>query len=131
MNFEWKLYICLACKLTNTSEMSPLYEASLRSAISRSYYGVYGVATTYLLEEKNIPSLPRENPHGFVREQFKSSTDRREVQIGENMSRLWRGRQNADYDDNYRVDSPEANRYLKIAINTAHDLTNMKKAISH
>lgn len=132
MNFDWKLYICLACKLTKSPEASLLYEASLRSAISRSYYGVYGVATTYLLEEKNIPAIPRQDPHRFVRDQFQSSPDRKEVQIGENMTRLWRGRQNADYVDNFSVDSPEANRHLKMAITTVNDLKNMKKkAISH
>ena len=132
MNFEWELYICLACKLTNTLESSLLYKASLRSAISRSYYGVYGVATTYLLEEKHIPEIPRKDPHRFVRDQFQSSPDRKEVQIGENMSRLWRGRQNADYDDNFSVDSPEAKKYLKMAITTVIDLKNRRnKVITH
>jgi hypothetical protein len=43
------------------------------------------------------------------------------------MSRLWRGRQNADYDDNFRVDSSEANKHLKMAILTANELAKLKK----
>jgi len=126
MNFNWELYICLACKLIKTPGSSHLHEASLRTAISRTYYGVYGVATTYLLEKKNTPYIPRENPHGYVREQFKNSTNRKEVQVGENMSRLWRGRQNADYADNFGVDSSEADRHLKIAIDTVNELNKLQ-----
>lgn len=125
MNFNWELYICLACKLTKSDEASPLYEASLRTAISRSYYGVYGVATTYLLDAKNIPDIPRKDSHKYVREQFRCSTDRREVLIGENMSRLWKGRQNADYDDDFCVDSSEAVRHLEIAKATISELNKL------
>lgn len=131
MNFQWEQYICLACKLIRSSESSLLYDASLRSAISRAYYGVYGVASTYLLD-KGIPYFPTENPHQYVREKFKSSDDRRERQIGEQIGRLWRGRKSADYDDDFTVDLSNANKNLKLAITTVDELAKLKnKTIRH
>lgn len=121
MNFDWELYICLACKLIKSSSSSHLYEASLRSAMSRSYYGVYGVATSYLLD-KGIPYIPSEYPHQFVREQFQSSSNRKEIQIGEYMVRLWRGRKSADYEDDFSVDVSNADRNLKLAIKAVDEL---------
>jgi uncharacterized protein (UPF0332 family) len=126
MNFEWEQYICLACKLIRSPKFALFYDASLRTAMSRSYYGVFGVASTYLLDH-GVPSLPKIDPHRFVREEFKKSSNLTEIQIGERMGRLWRGRKDADYDDNFIVDPSNAEKNLKIAISTINDLRKLNK----
>lgn len=127
MKFEWEQYICLACKLIKSGQFTLFYKASLRSAISRSYYGVYGVAATYLLEyHADVPSIPDKDPHRFVRDKFQSSSNMGESKVGENMRRLWRGRKDSDYDDNFDVDQNNAEKNLLIAINTITDLKELK-----
>jgi uncharacterized protein (UPF0332 family) len=124
MNFEWEQYICLACKLIKSPKPTLFYDAYLRTAMSRSYYGVYGVASTYLLDHHTprISSIPQNNPHKFVIEQFKGSNNRMEIQIGEHMGRLWRGRKDADYVDVFEVNSSNAEKYLQIAMYAIRDL---------
>lgn len=43
MSFKWELYIRLADELISCQEKVDLREAYLRSAMSRSYYGIFAV----------------------------------------------------------------------------------------
>lgn len=64
MSFNWELYIQLADELISCQEKVDLREAYLRSAMSRSYYGIFCIARNHLIA-KNIP-IPRVDTHKFA-----------------------------------------------------------------
>ncbi|MCI0602501.1 hypothetical protein L0156_05760 [bacterium] len=97
MSFPWKSYIDLAGELLNTANISAIQEAYLRSAISRSYYGVFGIARNYLI--RNGVRIPFVDTHKFVSTQYQKSSVRTRKEIGEKLKRLWRERKTADYDE--------------------------------
>ncbi len=74
MSFDWKSYIQLAEELINHQRTPSLQEAYLRSAISRSYYGVFCIARNLLIH-KGI-SIPKVDTHKFVRDKYWKSPNR-------------------------------------------------------
>ena len=85
MSFDWQSYISLAEELLELSQRKSLEEACFRSAISRSYYGVFCIARNFL-KKKGI-SIPPIDTHKFVREHYMNSSIVIEKKIGENMKR--------------------------------------------
>lgn len=92
-------YIDLSDELIKHSNTSQLKEAYLRSAISRSYYGVFCLARNFLIFTKGI-TIPPVDTHKFVREQYLKSSNIIEKKIGESMKALLHERKIADYDNN-------------------------------
>jgi uncharacterized protein (UPF0332 family) len=106
MSFDWQLYISLAEELLKLSQKRTLEEACFRSAISRSYYGVFCIARNFL-KKKGI-SIPPIDTHKFVREQYMNSSNFIERKIGENLKRLWSDRKNSDYEDSADINITKA-----------------------
>lgn len=90
MNFDWKDYVYLAEDLLKRSE-----ESCLRSAISRAYYGVFGIARNI----KGCKESARSNIHWKVINGYKSSGDKNERNIGRILDKLRRSRNDADYNE--------------------------------
>ena len=102
IGFNWTLYLELAKELIYDSEQTLLKEASLRTGISRAYYGVFCVARNYL------ESVPKKEVHKFVIEYYESSSNRTMNQIGADLDRLRKARNGADYENNFQVNEFKA-----------------------
>ena len=107
MSFDWKTFIKLAEYLIqdNNPDMD---EAWIRTSISRSYYGIYGIASE-LIRSKGIEIPPRD-PHKFVREKYTTSSDDTLKKIGNRLGSLWWYRKKADYEK--EIDSTQNNSKL-------------------
>ncbi len=97
--FDWFLYLKVSDDL-----MSFGSEAHYRSAISRAYYGVF-IAIRDALDKKGIQLLQKDI-HAFVTNWLKQQPVSHFRQMGNNLSRLRRERNHADY-DTYEVFSLE------------------------
>jgi len=98
MSFDWSLYIQLADELMNHQRNPILREAYLRSAISRSYYGIYCISRNLLIK-RGVKIDKTRSAHTQVREEYIYSKNKLERKIGNNLSRLWDFRKDADYED--------------------------------
>lgn len=116
MSFDWKLYVDLSDELITHQRTPSLKEAYLRSAISRSYYGVFCIARALLISRTVF--FPRENIHKFVREEFNRAQSNREKQIGTKLLRLWTERKAADYEQEGSFNNERAKTAYKIAVDT-------------
>lgn len=114
MSFDWKLYVRLADELISHQRTVSFQEAYLRTAISRSYYGVFCIARNFL-KSKGL-NIPKVDSHKFVRNTYWNSTIRVERKIGKYLRNLWLDRKDADYEDGATVDISRAR--------TAHELAN-------
>lgn len=107
MSFDWRLYIQLADKLINNQRTAGLQEAYLRSAISRSYYGVFCIARNFLINNRGV-TIPKTDTHKFVREEYMRSKNKAESKIGEDLKDLLKERKESDYEDKIKVDINKA-----------------------
>ncbi len=103
MSFDWKDFIRLAEKLTQTPD-----EASLRSAISRAYYGVFCITRN----KKGLNHLKHAGVHQEVIKRYKNSNDPNEQKIGIFLDKLRDSRNKADYDENANVNLHLVQRVL-------------------
>jgi uncharacterized protein (UPF0332 family) len=127
MKFDWSEYFNLAKELAETSE-----EAKLRSAVSRAYYSAFCLARNYLRDIPQKPRLSRNktydiNPHqdvaeNFIHHQSKSQTM---IEIGQDLSRLRKMRNKADYQDTMFNLQREARNSLVLAQNIILALSNL------
>lgn len=101
MMFNWLNYIFLAKVLIDRND-----EASLRSAISRLYYGFFGIVRRYLINVKNKYYLSKikSDVHYDVYRELKRSNNPTEKEIAEILNNLRVVRNNADYDDKEEYD---------------------------
>jgi uncharacterized protein (UPF0332 family) len=106
MRFDWSEYLNLAQELADpNSDSSANSEAKLRSAVSRAYYSTFCLARNYLRDIEKDPRLSRKsrdiNEHQYVAEEFiyHPTKMKKMVKIGENLSRLRKLRNKADYED--------------------------------
>lgn len=102
MTFDWSEYLKLAQELAGHIASPVSQEAKLRSSVSRAYYAAFCSARNYLsdTEGRMIPSTGQ--AHVYVRNEFKSSSDRRRKSIGEDLNRLRVRRNKVDYEDSVR-----------------------------
>ena len=119
MSFNWELFVDLAEKLINNREFDGIEEAYLRTAINRSYYGVYGLACKFLKDKGRLSTSPT---HREVREKYIKSTDQLEKDIGENLFRLFRDRRKADYKSRAQINKNEAQRVYQLSCRTRQKL---------
>ena len=78
-------------------------EESIRTAISRFYYGIFGIVRRYLINVKHKCYLEKGNAkvHKLVSNELKHSKDSTEQQMSKILNKLRVFRNHADYDDEY------------------------------
>jgi len=113
MSFDWQKYLELADELIYHQRTPTLEEAYLRSAMSRSYYGIYGIAFSTL--QRRGVQFPPTDLHKFVRETFQNSGIMLEKKIGTDMGRLWRDRKVADYDSSASINATKVQGAFRLA----------------
>ncbi len=114
MSFDWAQYIVLAETLYRSAETSAEREACLRSAISRAYYGAYGLARE-VAAMGGAQLKGSYKDHGIVTAYFSNSSQPSYRQISLELRRLRRARNQADYDDLYQ----DLDRQTQIALRRA------------
>ncbi|MCC3408211.1 MAG: HEPN domain-containing protein [Microcoleus sp. PH2017_10_PVI_O_A] len=119
MKFDWSEYLNLAQELAARNE-----ESKLRSAVSRAYYSVFCLARNYLRDIEQDPRLSRNktydiNDHQYVAEEFiyNRSKSQKITEIGRNLTRLRKIRNQADYEDTIFQLQKEVVRSLSLAQN--------------
>jgi uncharacterized protein (UPF0332 family) len=123
MSFDWQSYISLAEELLELSQKGRLEEACLRSATSRSYYGVFCIARNFL--KKNGISIPPIDTHKFVRERYMKSSNVIKRKIGEDLKRLWRQRKESDYEDIANINITGVRTAINLAKRVLESLRNI------
>lgn len=124
MSFNWSEYLGLAQQLAGKAQISATQESRLRSAISRAYYAAFILARNYLRDEESI-SIPRQEGHKYVIDQFNNDADPTRRGIGESLKRLRYNRNKADYDDTFPNLPTITKRMLKLANKTISDIQSL------
>ncbi len=127
MKFDWSEYFYLAKELAETSE-----EAELRSAVSRAYYSAFCLARNYLRDIQLDSRLSWHktydiNAHQYVAEKFiyNQSKSQTMIEIGQNLNRLRKMRNKADYEDTIFYLKKEARTALMLAQNIMSALSKL------
>ncbi|MEB3310914.1 MAG: HEPN domain-containing protein [Snowella sp.] len=127
MKFNWEEYFTLAQDLIKTETN----EAKQRASISRAYYAAFCVARNYLRDYHNENPTRGENEHKFVADKFQSLAyiDPRMREIGNDLSRLRRERNQVDYND-LVLNLPNRTKLsLKFARNILNKITELIQEI--
>lgn len=105
--FDWQKFLVLAGSLLIYDD-----EEYIRTAISRYYYGLFGVLRRYLINVKHKYYLKNSTAavHRKVYDELRFSNDSSEKQISHVLNKLRVIRNSADYDD--QLDVVEFNRFL-------------------
>lgn len=96
--FDWKKFILLAINLCDIET-----EESIRTAISRLYYGIFGIVRRYLINAKHKYYLMSADSevHKHVSNELKHSKDSTEKKLLKILNKLRVFRNHADYDGEY------------------------------
>lgn len=99
--FDWVKFIILTKMLSKS-----LNEESIRSAISRFYYGVFGVVRRYLIRVEHKYYLARRygNIHKELSDEIRNSNNSTLKEIYKIFHKLRVARNRADYDGEYDVE---------------------------
>lgn len=92
MGFDWALYVALAAELARRAD-----EASLRSAVSRTYYGAFGAARVWLADHGGGAPAPP-GVHDKVWRAFSGRPEKASRRIGQLGWSLHRVQSRADYE---------------------------------
>lgn len=103
MSFDWTDFIRLADALIKSKD-----EASLRSGISRAYYGVFCIARN----RKGFKNYKKPDVHRKVIDKYQNSNSNKERYIGRVLDGLRRERNDADYDEDKMISPSLAQRNL-------------------
>lgn len=106
MSFDWKDYVSLAEELLNREE-----ESSLRSSISRAYYGAFCIARN----RKSYKDYAGRDVHQRVINEYKNSNDENEQVIGQALDELRKSRNNADYNEDRPINKSLAERMVALS----------------
>ena len=98
MSFAWLDYLALAEALLQVRTTLALEEACCRAAISRAYYAVYGAARTRARDQESAAAATGD-AHQRVITHYRQGPSPLHRAIGNNLRRLRRARNRADYDD--------------------------------
>ena len=119
--FNWEQYISLAEKILDSDDISSLKEAAQRAAISRAYYGAYCLARNLAINNNWVTNSTDKNMHSKVINFYINSTEKIKRDIGTNLRRLRKDRNDVDYEDY----CPKANeKYSKKCIEIAKIIKN-------
>ena len=114
MSFNWSEYLDLAQQLAGKAKISATQESRLRSAISRGYYAAFIQARNYLRDREGL-TIPTQNTHEYVINQFRNNSDLDRQEIGNILKRLKIRRNKADYDDTFSDLQVVTQKSLKLA----------------
>ena len=106
MSFAWLDYLALAEALLQGRTTLAPEEACCRAAISRAYYAVYGAARTRARDQDGLQLPATGDAHQRVITHYRQGPSSLHRAIGDNLRRLRRARNRADYDD--QLDRPVA-----------------------
>ncbi|HAZ46829.1 MAG TPA: hypothetical protein DDW76_30770 [Cyanobacteria bacterium UBA11369] len=120
MTFNWSEYLNLAQELAQQTTD----EAKLRSAISRAYYAAFIKSRNFLQEREGL-TIPTENTHKYVINQFKNSSDPVRIKIGRRLLRLRGFRNQADYDNTFPLLVEKTQESLTLARRIISSLDNL------
>lgn len=112
MTFDWSQYLNLAKEFLGQLTPPTNQEAKMRSAISRAYYAAFISARNYLQETEGLSIPKTADAHKYVVQQFKQSSETERQNIGRNLEKLRRDRNEADYNNSV----PELFKISKIAV---------------
>ncbi|NOX63716.1 MAG: hypothetical protein GXP42_17465 [Chloroflexi bacterium] len=98
MSFDWTNYIRLAEALEREAGLFSDEEACLRSAISRAYYGAFGLARDVAVSQDGLILSRSPKDHVRVIAHFRRSSQKTRRRIGLDLDRLRRVRNRADYE---------------------------------
>ena len=99
MSFAWLDYLVLAEALLQARTTLAPEEACCRAAISRAYYAVYGAARTRARDQEGVQLPATGDAHQRVITHYRQGPSPLHRAIGNNLRRLRRARNRADYDD--------------------------------
>ena len=99
--FDWEDYSLLADKLSMIQK-----EEYIRSAISRYYYGLFGLSRKYFIETKDFYQFSKKNSyiHKQISNELMKSNNSTEAYVGETLFLLRNKRNKADYDANLNME---------------------------
>jgi len=106
MSFPWLEYLVLAEALLQARTTLASEEACCRAAVSRAYYAVYGAARTQARDQDGLQLPATGDAHALVSTHYRQGPSPLHRAIGDNLRRLRRARNRADYDD--QLDQPVA-----------------------
>jgi uncharacterized protein (UPF0332 family) len=125
MAFDWKEFIKFSEELYDSRND----EASLRSAISRAYYGAFGAIRPYCIYKFQISAKSNHEIHRTIIDKLKSSSDRLEYSTGNFLSGLRDERNNADYDSSSSITKPNVNKAINVSKAVISNLENLRKQL--
>jgi len=100
MNFNWVEYFNLARELSGQKGIAINEEAKLRAAISLAYYAAFCKTRNYLRDVLGDTHIPKSyKAHTYVKDKFKSNSEKNYRRIGNKLDRLRTDRNKVDYDD--------------------------------
>lgn len=99
MSFQWEDYWQVANELSGASSTDKLYEAKIRTVISRAYYASFNIGKQYLIIKHGFRPQKNADDHGDVRKKFFSINSPECNTIAANLDQMRRARNRADYDD--------------------------------
>ena len=106
MSFAWLDYLVLAEALLQARTTVAPEEACCRAAVSRAYYAVYGVARKRARDQDGLQLPATGDAHQRVITHYRQGPSPLHQAIGNNLRRLRRARNRADYDE--QLDRPVA-----------------------
>lgn len=122
MAFTWADYLTVASTLNAAGD-----EASLRAAVSRAYYAVFGEAKE-VAEKEMGEDFAVGSVHNQVVNYYDGSSDNARRAFAANLSRLKSSRVRADYFRSSRVDARFADQALAEATQLLNDLATLAKS---
>ena len=99
MSFDWREYLVLAEALLQARTRLAQEEACCRTAVSRAYYAGYGVARTRARDQDGLQLPATGDAHQRVITHYRQGPSALHRAVGNNLRRLRRVRNRADYDD--------------------------------
>lgn len=122
MAFTWADYLTVASTLNAAGD-----EASLRAAVSRACYAVFGEAKE-VAEKEMGEDFAVGSVHNQVVNYYDGSSDNARRAFAANLSRLKSSRVRADYFRSSRVDARFADQALAEATQLLNDLATLAKS---
>jgi len=109
MSFDWRDYLILSEELAKRSE-----ESCLRTSISRAYFAAWCIARNKK-GYKNYKPKGGKNIHWIIINAYKNAKDKALRKVGWNLDELRKTRNDADYNEDKRVNKELAERMLILA----------------
>ena len=122
MSFDWSAYLSLARELARIGATHASREAESRFAISRAYYAAFCKTRNFFIINDGTNFSLGPEVHTEVKNKLLTSRNRRERTIGENLNRLRRLRNKADYDDQFRRIQNDTQFAIELAEDILADL---------